>query len=131
MTTALRADRIMTPTGAEGFPEPLHTELTRHGETIVVVAFGEIDLTSADRLLAQLRGLLSSVKQVVLDLREVVFIDSAALHCMLEVDRASRDAGVEFLLVPGPQQVQRLFQVTRTEDALRFIEPSRIDRRRM
>jgi anti-anti-sigma factor len=120
----------MTRTGAERFPEPLHTELERDGETIVVIASGEIDLRSADRLQAQLRGLLSSVSRVVLDLRHVVFMDSTALHCMLEVDKASRDAGVEFLLVPGPEQVQRLFQVTRTEDVLRFIDPSRIDRSR-
>ena len=118
----------MTRTVTEGIPEPLRTELERHGETIVVVASGEIDLTSADRLQALLRGLLSSVNRVVLDLRQVVFIDSTALHCMLEVDKASSDADVEFLLVPGPPQVQRLFQVTRTADALRFIEPSRIDR---
>lgn len=121
----------MTRTVAEGIPESLHTELEQHGETIVVVASGEIDLTSADRLQAQLHGLLSSVDRVVLDLRQVVFIDSTALRCMLEVDKASRDANVEFLLVPGPPQVQRLFQVTRTEDALRFIEPRRIDRNRI
>jgi anti-anti-sigma factor len=121
---------MMTRIGAYGFPEPLHTELERHGDMIVVLASGEIDLSSADRLQAQLRGLLSSFRRVVLDLREVVFIDAAALHCMLEVDKASRAAGVEFLLVPGPRQVQRLFQLTRTDDVLRFIEPSRIDRSR-
>jgi anti-anti-sigma factor len=121
----------MTRTRAEGFPEPLHTELERHGETIVVVASGEIDLSSADRLQAQLRALLSTARRVVLDLRLVVFVDLTALRCMLTVEKASRHSGVEFLLVPGPQQVQRLFEVTGSEDALRFIEPSRIDRGRM
>jgi len=130
MTSSLRVPWTMEP-NAGAFPEPLHTALERHGETIVVVASGEIDLSSADRLQAQLRALLSTVGRVVLDLRHVDFIDWSALRCMLAVDKASRHSGVEFLLVPGPQQVQRLFELTGSEDALRFIEPSRIDRGRM
>jgi anti-anti-sigma factor len=130
MTSELRVPRTMEP-NAGAFPEPLHTALERHGETIVVVASGEIDLSSADRLQAQLRALLSTVGRVVLDLRHVVFIDLSALRCMLAVDKASRHSGVEFLLVPGPRQVQRLFELTGSEDVLRFIEPSRIDRGRM
>ena len=38
--------------------ELMHAELERHGDTVVVVAVGEIDLNSAGRLQAQLRGLL-------------------------------------------------------------------------
>jgi anti-anti-sigma factor len=128
MTAALRVPLIMPRIGPQGIPAPFRTELERHGEKIVVVASGEIDVSSADRLHAQLRGLLSGFSQVVLDLRQVDFIDAAGLHCMLDVDQASRDAGVEFLLIPGPEQVQRLFQVTRTEHVLRFTEPGRTDR---
>jgi len=111
----------MTPTGAERF-EPLHTRLERHGDTIVVAAYGEIDLTSADRLQAQLRGLLNGHRRLVLDLRELDFIDSSGLHCILEVDRASRAAAVEFQLVPGPPHVQRVFSLTKTDETLRFIQ---------
>jgi anti-sigma B factor antagonist len=118
----------MSRTGPQGPPEPFRTELEPHGETIVVVVHGEIDVSSADPLHAQLTGLLSSFSRVVVDLRQVDFIDSTGLHCMLDVDDASRDAGSEFLLVPGPEQVQRLFHVTRTEHVLRFAEPGRIDR---
>jgi anti-sigma B factor antagonist len=128
MTTSLRAPAIMSRIGPPGPPAPFRTELERRAATIVVVVHGEIDLFSADRLHAQLTGLLSSSSRIVLDLRQIDFIDSAGLHCVLDVDRASRDAGVEFLLVPGPEQAQRLFDVTRTEHLLRFTEPGRIDR---
>jgi anti-anti-sigma factor len=114
---------IMIRTGIEGFPEPLKTRQVRHGDTVVVVASGEIDISSADRLLAQLRGLLDSSRRLVLDLREVVFIECSGLHCILDVDEASRGAGVEFVLVPGPPRVQRLFELTRAADTLHFIEP--------
>jgi anti-sigma B factor antagonist len=111
----------MIPIDAERF-EPLHTRQERHGDTIVVAAFGEIDLTSADRLEAQLLAVLSSHRRLVLDLRELDFIDSSGLHCILDVDSASRAAGVEFELVPGPPHVQRVFRLTRTDETLRFIQ---------
>jgi hypothetical protein len=45
------------------------------------------------------------------------------LHCILDVEKASRAASVDFALVPGPPQVQRIFEITKTADMLRFIEP--------
>jgi anti-sigma B factor antagonist len=119
MTSAL----IMTRSGIEAFPEPLKTRQVRHGDTVLVVASGEIDVSSADRLRAELLGLFDSCRQLVLDLRAVVFIESSGLHCILDVDKESRAASVEFALVPGPPQVQRLFELTKTADMLHFIEP--------
>ena len=103
-------------------PKPLRTRLERHGDTVVVIASGEIDVSSSDRLEAQLRGLLDGCRRLVLDLQEVVFIESSGLRCILAVDMASRAAGIEFALVPGPPQVQRLFAVTRTDGILEFVE---------
>jgi anti-anti-sigma factor len=113
--------------GSEHIPEPLQIEPERHGDTVVVIASGEIDLSTADLLRAQLHELLDSCRRLVLDLRKVDFIESTGLHCILDIDKASRAVSVEFALVPGPPQVQRLFEITRTADRLRFIEP--IERR--
>ena len=119
MTGAMNMIRF----GTEGVPEPLHTEQHRHGDTVVVIASGEIDLTSADPLRAQLLGLLDSCRRLVLDLRRVDFMESSGLHCILDVDKSSRGTGVDFALVPGPPGVQRLFEVTKTLDCLHFIGP--------
>ena len=115
----------MVDTDVELFPEPFGTELRPHGTTVVVVASGEIDLNCCDRLHAELRRLLSDFRRIVLDLRDVDFIDCSGLHCLLDVNRASREAGVEFELVRGPKQVQRLFEVAHADDVLRFIDPNR------
>jgi anti-anti-sigma factor len=114
---------IMIRPGIDDVPEPLRTRQVTHGDTVVIVASGEIDLSSADRLQAQLGGLLGSCRRLVLDLRDVDFIDSSGLHCILHVEKASRAASVEFALVPGPPPVQRLFELTQTSDILHFIEP--------
>jgi anti-sigma B factor antagonist len=113
----------MTRIGIGGIPEPLRTTRYRHGDTMIVIASGEIDLSSADRLRTELGELLGSCRRLVLDLGHVDFIESSGLHCILDIEQASRARGVEFALVPGPPQVQRLFDITRTAERLRFIEP--------
>jgi anti-anti-sigma factor len=119
MTSATMMIRI----GIEDVPEPLRTRQDRHGDTVVVVASGEIDVSSAHRLQAELRGLLERCRRLVLDLRRVAFLESSGLHCILEIDRASRAVSVEFALIPGPPAVHRLFEITRTAERLHFIEP--------
>jgi anti-anti-sigma factor len=112
----------MTRSSTEDLPQPLRTRLEQRGDTIVVVASGELDLTVSNRLRAELCGLVERFPRVVLDLREVEFVDSSGLHCMLDVDAASRAAGVEFALVRGPRTVQRLFELTKTEDRFWFVD---------
>jgi anti-sigma B factor antagonist len=106
----------------EYIPQPLRTSLKRRANAIVVVASGEIDLTHSGRLRTQLCDLIDRFPRVALDLQEVGFIDASGLHCMLDVDAASRAAGVEFVLVRGPRHVQRLFEITRTEDRFHFVD---------
>lgn len=106
----------------EYIPQPLRTWPERRGNTIVVVASGELDLTHSEQLRTQLCGLIDRFPRVVLDLQEVGFTDVSGLHCMLDVDAASRAAGVEFVLVRGPRHVQRLFEITRTEDRFHFVD---------
>lgn len=109
-------------------PEPFRTELEPHRETIVVAAHGEIDIDTAGQLGTQLRELLESgFKRVVLDLRATTFIDSTGLHVILDASTASDRAGVEFAIVQGPSLVERVFELTQTGSALRFIEEREID----
>jgi anti-sigma B factor antagonist len=98
----------------------VQAELDQHGDTVVVLANGEIDISCAGRLEAQLRGLLGCTRRLVLDLGDVHFMDCSGLHCVLSVHHASHAAGVEFVIVPGPPQVQRIFDMTKTNEILRF-----------
>ena len=110
-------------------PEPFQTTLEPHRDTIVVVARGEVDGSTVGRLRGQLRGVLEAgFKRIVLDLREVSFMDSSGLHAVLDFDAASRGADVQFTLVRGPDAVQRIFELTGTDVALRFIGAGEVDR---
>ncbi len=109
-------------------PEPFRTELEPHRETIVLAAHGEIDIDTAGQLGQQMHELLESgFKRVVLDLRGVTFIDSTGLHVILDASASSDRAGIEFAIVQGPSLVERLFELTQTGSALRFIDEREIE----
>jgi anti-sigma B factor antagonist len=115
-------------TGQHEAPEPFDVALEPHREAVAVVARGELDLDSAVELQDRFRDVLEAgFSRIVLDLRNVSFIDSTGLRAVLTMDSASRDAGVRFAVIQGPGPVRRLFQLTQTEQALRFIEPQDID----
>lgn len=118
----------MTP-GPSGVPERFRVELEPHRETIVVAAHGDLDIATAEPLRAKLQEVVDAgFRRVVLDLRAVSFIDSSGLRVILEARTGTADAGVDFALIPGPDSVQRLFEVTGTDSVLRFVDEHGVDR---
>ena len=93
---------------------------TRHdGTAAVIMVGGELDLASSAALeeeLARVAG--SGVARVIVDLRELEFMDSTGLSTLVKAHQRAEEAGQEFGLVRGPQQVQRLLSLTGVEDRL-------------
>jgi anti-anti-sigma factor len=82
---------------------------------------GELDLASAPRLEHQLEELLGDdIRRVTIDLRDLQFLDSAGLRALLVAHRRLTESGRELLLGPGPQAVQRLFELTGSDRIFRF-----------
>ena len=90
----------------------------RAGDSIVVAPVGEIDLATIDALEAEVKAALAEHGALVLDLREVTFIDSAGLRLVLET---SRDASA-FSVVRGPREVQRVFDLVGLEERLQMLD---------
>lgn len=59
---------------------------------------------------------------LVLDLRDVAFVDVAALPLLLDLRRRAGHGAFALELVPPVAGVMRLFDVTQTRAALRFGE---------
>jgi anti-anti-sigma factor len=113
----------MSPSRPSDVPEPFRIDIEPHRATVAAIAHGEIDLVSAPELATQLGELLGTgFARIVLDLRDVPFIDSSGLRVILDTDAACGRRGVEFAMVPGPTSVQRLFQLTGTDAQLQFVE---------
>ncbi|MCW3068468.1 MAG: anti-sigma-factor antagonist [Solirubrobacterales bacterium] len=102
---------------------PLEIQVLARSNQQTVVLRGELDLASADLLEAKLLEVCTTAKnRLVLDLREVTFIGSSGLRAIIAAGRLCEQNGREFALIPGPQEVQRLFELTGLSENLSFAE---------
>ena len=85
-------------------------EVSHVGEMDVVSPRGDIDIATApavrEAMLAQVAG-----HRIVLDLREVAFMDTSGLQLLVEGRRRALAEGGEFAIVDGPPPVQRVIEV--------------------
>lgn len=58
---------------------------------------------------------------IVLDLRELDFIDSTGLRTLISEHERSRESGRTFALVQGSKQVDRLMSITRVAEHLSIV----------
>ncbi len=95
--------------------QPFCVDVELDGDAPVVAVRGELDLYSADMLEHEVVGLHGAGHDcVVVDLSEVVFIDSTGLRVLIGLHRSAESDGRRITLVPGPRQVQRIFELTAT-----------------
>ena len=93
-------------------PEAFSVRIERRGDAAVVVPTGELDLATAPALEASLaRAFEDDCGHVVLDLRELEFIDSSGLRTLLTARRQAEDAGQRFSLVAGHRGLERTLEI--------------------
>jgi anti-sigma B factor antagonist len=71
---------------------------------------GALDIATAPRLVRTLRE--SQTRLVVLDLRDLAFMDCSGVHAIVDASSSARDAGRRLLLLRGPAHIDRIFALT-------------------
>jgi anti-sigma B factor antagonist len=93
------------------------------GRTATLVLSGQLDLVSSAALKRSMDELVSSnAELIVVDLRAVEFMDSTALHLLLEARQQAHESGRRFALIRGPEQVQRVFDLTGMTATLTIVD---------
>jgi anti-sigma B factor antagonist len=88
-------------------------EVRRHGSASVVSVSGELDLSTSAALEEELTlAADSDAEMLVVDLHQLEFMDSTGLSTLVKAQQAVQGEGKRFVLVRGPQQVQRLLTLT-------------------
>jgi anti-sigma B factor antagonist len=98
-------------------------EVRRDDGAAVIAVSGELDLASGPELeaeLDQLRG--PDTRLVVIDLRQLAFMDSTGLSILVRAHQRLAGEGCEVGLVKGSQQVQRLLDLTGVAERLRLVD---------
>jgi anti-sigma B factor antagonist len=98
----------------------------RNGRHTLVLS-GELDLAVAAGLEATIRDLCGEgVSGIELDLSRLTFMDSSGLRAVLNAQKLCAQHEYDFLVTPGGGQVQRLLELTGTNDVLPLADaPSR------
>lgn len=90
-------------------PSPLGVRVQPEREVVYVQPVGELDLATAPQLRDQVQELVAvGFRQLVIDLRELSFIDVAGLRTLLSLGNQAHDEGWRLSLTQGRRQVRRL-----------------------
>jgi anti-anti-sigma factor len=84
----------------------------RRDQVAVIAPAGEVDLVTVHEVRDALTRAASSCRRVVLDLRQVTFMDSSGLRLLVEAQQEAERDGFAFAVVRGPASLERLFEVT-------------------
>ena len=98
-------------------------ETRESGDTAVVRLAGELDLAEVGPLQAELDRLCGNgLAGLTVDLSELDFLDSTGLHLLMKLRGRCEGESLPLTLVPGPPSVQRLFQITGTDQQFTFAQ---------
>jgi anti-anti-sigma factor len=92
-------------------------------DQVTISLKGELDLSSVGKVQDELRRVeADGPALLVLDLSSLTFLDSTGLRAVVTADERARENGRRFVVVRGPDAVQRVFSITRLEDRLEMVD---------
>jgi stage II sporulation protein AA (anti-sigma F factor antagonist) len=103
----------------------LTVEARKHRRTALVALRGELDLVTVSKVAEVLDDLAphaEGVRHVVLDLRELTFMDVPALRLLITQNEYARRNRHNLAVVRGTPAVQRLLELTGVEDELVLVD---------
>ncbi len=99
---------------------PFRVDVHPERDVVRVAAVGELDLATVAQLQAQIRELRDAgFAHLVLDLRQLTFMDSNGVALILDEDRLARRNGQDFSLISDTPAMQRVLTLCAGGDALR------------
>jgi anti-anti-sigma factor len=104
-------------------PGVLQIDSELKADTARLTPVGELDLATAPQLEQEVRSLLArSVREIVIDLSRLTFIDSSALRLFIVLNERSAEQGWALSLIRPTEHVRRVFEITGAEDSLPFVD---------
>jgi anti-anti-sigma factor len=100
---------------------------TRHDrDEFIIELGGEFDLSGVTAVSEAFAAAFDSdARAIVLDLRALEFLDSTGVHAVLKAARRATEQNRSFVVIRGPRQVQRIFEISGIAEMLAFSDGSR------
>ncbi len=102
---------------------PLEIDSKLEGDRATLILTGELDIATVPRLEAAVAAALSAQpREMTLDLRPLSFLDSSGLRQFILLHERSQREGWRLLLIKPAPPALSIFQVTRAEENLPFVD---------
>jgi anti-anti-sigma factor len=101
----------------------LSVEVARDEHRLAIIPIGDLDMSTAGKLDDAVRAAeATDAKRIVIDLSEVTFMDTTGLKLLLEAGARAPANSNRLRLIRGSRRVQRVFELTKTEEILPFLD---------
>lgn len=121
--------RLVTPESDSPAPDVpvFQVSIEPLRDTVRVAVTGEIDIATAPAVGAELTQMIDAgFRRVVLDLRDVSFMDSTAIRTILTAKQRAQEHDVAFTLVEISGPVKRILDIAGLTALLPFVNPAQI-----
>jgi len=95
----------------ESLDRQLTCKMHRLSDAVVMGLSGELDLTSVPSLWRHLETVPDGICDVVIDLRDLRYVESSGIEALLEAHRLFTDTGHRFVLAAPRPDVQRILTI--------------------
>ena len=100
---------------------PFRVEVEPERDGVRVLPHGELDVATVHRVEERLCGLRDAgFARLVLDLRDLSFMDSTGVRLLADWSEAADRNGHEFLVAPGSERLDYVLRITGLRDLLRW-----------
>jgi anti-sigma B factor antagonist len=112
-------DTQLLPAGRADATRPFECSCTEGDlDAAWVHIAGDLDIATTPQLERTLRETQVGARLVVLDLRELAFMDSSGVHAIVNASIRARQIGGRLVLLRGRPNVDRVFALTGSSDDL-------------
>ena len=102
---------------------PFEVRSSRRGEVTILEVAGEIDMSTAPELANAIGSVTRGASLVVVNLSEVVFLDSSALNALVRSQRELAERNISIRVVsPTDRAVRRVFEITHLTESLSVVD---------
>ena len=102
---------------------PFGVTIEQRDGAVHVRLSGELDISTAQQLEDDLRRVEAERPElIVLDLRDLAFMDSTGLRLLIMADARAKEEGRRLAIGRGNEMIQRVLHLTRLDERLEIVD---------
>jgi anti-anti-sigma factor len=98
--------------------------VVRNARSTRIAPCGELDIATTPELEQALADAMAdTATEIVLDLRELTFMDSSGLRALAQANTRAGESGVGLSIWRGPRQIERVLEISGLGALLPLVDP--------